>query len=225
MIAPGLRIVAALRSGALLVHRPRGVVHVATGPVTASGRFLSSHGRIVCRARTRRLHVLDRPGGTVELGGRRFCRRCTATLAPSLGVAERQPVSREDWVAAYSHLTVADLAQAARWTQDVEETHQVGRILLMVHGPAPIRRPAEGTAAAERWALEQEIHARRTHLTLRSLTPEQHAEIEAAKQDAAIDRRRIESQRRRDHARDRALDRANRGQYRTTWEREHLKAG
>ena len=55
-----VRAVTSVDHPAVLVGRPVGVVHVSTDPLTPSGRYLTSSGRTVCRARTRRLAVLPR---------------------------------------------------------------------------------------------------------------------------------------------------------------------
>jgi hypothetical protein len=73
--------------GSVLAARPAGVAHVYTGPLTPSGRFIPRTGQTVCRARTRRLHVVAIPPRWSSLLPEaadqlpRLCARCSTCLA------------------------------------------------------------------------------------------------------------------------------------------------
>lgn len=214
-VAAPLRLVAAVRAGALLVARPRGVVHVAAaGPLTPSGRALPRASRTVCRGRTGRLYLFT-PGVTGVAGsGRRFCRRCTAALPVSLGTAVDELRTRDHDIAAYGHLTADDLTIAASWCRTVEETHQVGRIGLIVLGPAPIRRD---TPVA---AFESTLIARRKSLAAAALSPEEREAAVAAREADVAKSARVNAGRAKQAVIDRITDRANRGHYLLPHERE-----
>ena len=222
-----LRVVAATRSGALLAHRARRgcVVHLHTGPRTPSGRFAAAAGRTVCHTRTRRLTVLDTAAPCIDLAGRRFCRRCTTALPACWGSAEARLVTNDDWAETYAHLTVADLVQVTRWCRTVEETHQVGRLALLLFRPAPARRPADGSHAAEVYDLDRFITQRRRHLALEALTPEElEARARAAEIEASNDQMLRESRARAGRVA-RVQERAARGHYLLPHERELLGTG
>ena len=209
-LSPALRVLAAVRSGAHLAGRPRGVVHLYSGPLTRSGRFVPAAGLTVCRAATRRLTVVEPPlpSKAPDLGGRRFCRRCTAALPPSLGVAVQQPVSRDDWAAAYGHLTVDDLVLAARWTQSTGECHQVGLVASIVLGPQG-KRP-----------VDDAIKARRPKLVAAERTEQERAENHARRDAADAEHARIIRADREDRRRSRIHERRRHGGYLTPWERQ-----
>lgn len=220
MIAPGVRLVAALRFGAVLVARPRGVVHVHDGRLTPNGSVPASV-RPFCGTRSRRLRVV----GTVDampnlIGGRRFCRSCTRRLPAALGRRVSEPGPRDEWLATYDGLTVEDLTVAARWTRTVDETYQVDRLALMLHGPKPLR-PATAEQCALR-DLHDLIEKRRRDLTRAAQTPEERAEAEARREAADHDRRRLAAARSKDAAVARAVERRERGQYLMPHERELL---
>lgn len=230
MIPVSLRILAALHAGAQLVHRPRGVVHLYAGPLTPSGRFAAAAGRTVCRARTRRLAVLDRPGGTVELGGRRFCRRCTAALPPVLGAVVQHPVSRDDWQAAYGALTLDDFETALAWSgcgraASLEDwaaaaagTHTLGYLLSVVHGPQPFRRPTDAHGA-RLYDLHAAIVTARHRFAANARTPEEREANRRQAEDLAAQTRLALRAHRRADAVARAQDRRG---YRTPYERQLL---
>lgn len=222
--AAPLRVLAAVRAGAHLVARPVGVVHLAeAGPLTSSGLFLPRSSGPYCGARTRRLRVFGAGVSGLQAAGRRFCRRCTAALPLSLGADVKQLRTRDDDLTAYGHLTVADFTVAATWCRTVEETHQVGRIALVVHGPTPVRRPTDPAGTAyDLWAFEQALLSRRRTLAVRALTPDELAAREAERDQQAL----VDDLARRGRARSRRLDRlhdmANQGRYLTRSEREEI---
>ncbi|SDC44905.1 hypothetical protein [Nocardioides lianchengensis] len=223
-VAVPLRVVAAARAGAHVVARPRGVVHLApAGPLTPSGSALPRAARTVCRARTGRLYLFT-PGVVGVPGeGRRFCRRCTAMLPISLGSDVEHLRTRDDDLLAYGHLTVADFTVAAVWCRTVEETHQVGRIALVVLGSTPVRRPADRDSPSYAlWTFEQALFDRRRALAVRALSPEELAAREAERDHQAL----VDDLARRGRARGRRLDRlhdmANQGRYLTRSEREEI---
>lgn len=233
MIPASLRILAALRGGAHLVHRPRGVVHVHTGPLTPSGRFAAAAGRTVCGTRTRRLVVLDSVGGRVELGGRRFCRRCTTVLPPSLGTAVQHPRTRDAWGVAYESLTLDDFATALAWAgcrRDADitawsaaaaATHTLGFVLSVVHGPKPMLRPVDA-AGARLFELHSAIESARRTFERNARTPEEREQAARAREAEDLERARIQTARHRADQHTRLIDRRNRGQYLTPWEREQF---
>ncbi|HET6917335.1 MAG TPA: hypothetical protein VFH56_14675, partial [Acidimicrobiales bacterium] len=72
--------------GSHLAARPHGVLHVVpAGPLTPSGRFIPRSSRTVCRARHRRLTVVEHPP-VLDDGqpGRRLCALCSARLGTLL---------------------------------------------------------------------------------------------------------------------------------------------
>lgn len=228
MIAPGLRLVAAMRAGARLAGRPGAgrVWHVYTGPVTASGRFVPAAGRPLCGARTRRLGLLEPTASLgLDLAGRRVCRRCTAVLPPSLGHSTRKRLlTRGDWVAAYDHLTLTDLEQAAAWTRTVAECHQVATVVSQTMGPKPLTPPARRTSEQTRLVdLHDFLNARRRHLAEVEKTTEEQAADQATRERDAEAYRRITDARRRAGREAYATDKARRGEYLMPHERDWLR--
>lgn len=216
MIAATLRLANAVHAGAVLVARPRGVVHVHTGPLTRSGRHAAA--RPLCGAVTRRLAVVGRassdlPAAVEAAGRRRFCRTCLRMLPARLG-STQQLVTRDDWIEMFADLTVADLHLAARWARTVDETYQVMRLLGCLHGPKPPRGPLAD-------AYDQ-VTKRRHKLTLAAMTDDERAAVHAARDTEAFNRRLAERTRRCDIAVERAQDRARRGRFLTPHERELL---
>lgn len=221
-IAPAARVMAALRAGAHLAHRPRGVVHVYTGPLSPSGRFAAAAGRTVCGTRTRRLSKLECAEGRLDLGRRRFCRRCTRGLPPVLGQVNYMPVSRDQWAAAFAALTVDDLTLIARWARTVEETHQAGYLASVLLGPASMREPTASGPDRDRWLLEQTILRRRRQLVAAARTPEEREQAVRDQEAEALDRARVNAARREADRLDVLVDRRRRGSYLTPWERDFL---
>ena len=202
-----------------LVGRPHSpVLHVYVGPTTPSGQFVPRSCRTVCRTRTRRLKVLPRTGSRLDLAGRRVCGRCSACLL-SPGRQAGQPISRDQWLAAYRHVTLADLATATALATTSDETHRVGFIAGLVHGPSPVRRPRDLTKLQARFDLEQEILRRRRHLRTAERTPEEIAADAMRREAEDHNNALIAKARRKEDRHARALDRMNRGQYLAPWER------
>lgn len=218
-LSPALRTIAALRAGGHLVGRPSGVAHIYSGPLTPSGRFVPSKAATVCRAATRRLTVLE---GAAALGpGRRVCRRCQVLLPPALGVETgKQLATRDEWAAAYAHLTISDLVLAAAWCRTVEETHQVGYVTTLVHGPQPFRQPAVGAEGRDLFDLHARVLFRRRQLVAAARTPEEIQAARWAAEDRAEEDARILASRRQQVAIAKAVDRRTRGQYLTPHERQ-----
>lgn len=233
MIPASIRVLAAVRAGAQLVHRPRGVVHLYAGPLTPSGRFAAAAGRTVCRTRTRRLSVLEQARGPLELDGRRFCRRCTAALPPVLGAVVQTPVTREEWASTYAALTLDDFATALAWAgcgrdaapddwrRAAAATYTLGYLLSVVHGPKPFRRPADDTGARV-FDLHTGIDRARRVFERNALAPEEREAAARAREAEDLDRLRVQRGRAREDRRARLIDRRNRGSYLTTWERHFL---
>jgi hypothetical protein len=219
--ALAIRLVSALRAGALLVTRRRsGVAHVYCGRVTASGRFAAAGNRALCGVRSRRLTVL--PAGVEALGPRklRLCRRC-APLLPDVPAgspyAGRLLVAFDDQAAAFAHLTVDDFTVAAAWCTTVEETHQVGRLMQLVLGPTPLQPATE--AEHRHRAAEQVLLRRRRHLTTAAMSPEEREAQRLQREAEDAERIRVNEARRRLDRVDRAQDRALRGSCLTPYER------
>lgn len=226
-IAPALRLVAALRFGAVLAARPRSIVaHVCQGRTTPSGRWLSRSARPVCRARTARLEVIVQPNQGVSMNGHRLCRRCRPMLPAALGRCDaHQLVTRQDLAAAFTGLTVDDLDTAARWSRTVSESHQVGRVLSILHGEKPRALPRNLTP--ERRHL-QEVHTRleknRTRLRLDERDVDQVAADEARRDAADALSARARETSRNEAAIARITDRALAGKYLTQHERDLIGA-
>lgn len=224
MIAPGIRVLAALRGGAVLVARPRGVVHVYDGDLTRSGRAVPGGARPFCGTRSRRLRVVGRADSlpTFPGAGRRFCRSCTDRLPAALGVEARSVlISRDDWLAAYAALTVEDLLVAAAWCRTVDETHQVGVLTQMLFGPKPLRPKTPAQEQLQR--LHDAAVERRKVLRDLEMTDEERA-ARAARQEVETENfKRIQSARRSAAALNKAVDRRLRGQYLMPHERNLLQ--
>jgi hypothetical protein len=220
-----LTLVSAVRLGAKLVTRRRGVAHVYQGPLTRSGRFVPTGREVVCGARTARLSVLLDGLDGLGTDGLRLCRRCAPLLKafpPDSPYAGRVLVTFDDKAAAFAHLTALDFARAALWCRTVEETHQVGMLMGLVLGPAPLRKP-EGGAALTRWIADRALIKKRDQLRNREMSAEERAE-QAARREAENDERiRLREARARQARLDRAQARASRGQYLMPHERELLE--
>lgn len=208
VVALAVRVVAAVADGAHLAHRPTGVVHIVSGPLTPSGRFAAAGARTAChpRTRTRRLSVIERLGGTFDLHGRRFCRRCTAALCQDTP----RLVSRDDWQASFGHLTAHDLLQAAAWTRTVAECHQVGYLASVVLGPGNTRQ------------ADQLLARRRNVLARAERTPEEVEAAAARREAQQLEDARVLAARTATARLNRALDRRTRGAYLMPHERELL---
>jgi hypothetical protein len=216
-VAPGLLLVAALRNGAVLAARPSGRVHVYAGALTASGRYVPRASRVLCGATTRRLSVV--PTATLS-PRRRVCKRCSRLLGvPGTG-SSAHPRTREEWVTAFTGLTVADLHQAAVWCRTVAETHTVGMVLSQQHGPTPIN-PRTPEQSAHRKAADTLI-ARRRHLEAVEMSPEDRARAEAKAEAEAYNRALVDAARAREIQIGRVVDRRNQGVHLFPWERELL---
>lgn len=125
---------AATLPGTHMAARPHGVVHVYTGPLTPSNRFVPRHGSTACRTRTRRLAVLDFASLLVEFasGRRRACGNCSARLTSRLGRAEQ--ITRTDAVTRYSHLTPYAVALLAHLAVTELEVEWVQWLALLLFG-------------------------------------------------------------------------------------------
>ncbi|TQK68267.1 hypothetical protein [Nocardioides sp. SLBN-35] len=220
---PALRILAAVAAGAVLVGRPRGVVHVHAGALTRSGRAVPAAVRPYCGVRTRRLRVLATTTGdvTTAIAGHRFCRTCVTLLPARLGGGSGVLVTRDDWAEAYGDLTVADLHLAASWARTVDETYQVMTVLRQ-HGPKPIRPTTDdGRALA---AAYDAVIARRRKLTSAAMTDDERAAVREAREVELFNRQHAEKQRRKNVAIEKAQQRALSGGYVTPGDRELLNS-
>lgn len=210
------------RMHGVLVTRPHSdVFHVYSGTLTPSGRCVPRAARTVCTARTRRLSVAVRSGAAVDLAGRRMCARCSARLFAIARRAE-QPISRDDCLAFYRGITLADLVVAIALATSVDETHAIGFVLGLLFGPAPVRRPAEFGGRQALFDVHTELLRVRRHLRNTERSPE---EIEAAarKREADLERdAQILAGRRQAAQLDRAVERRSRNQFLMPHERELL---
>ncbi len=219
-VAPGLRVVAALAAGARPAARRRSsVVHLYVGPISRTGRYATVAGRVLCGVRCLRLPLLQPVATGLELGGRRFCRRCTSLLPASLGRDVHRLVTRDDSIAAYGHLTVADFAQAAAWTRTVEETYQVGHIASAVLGP-PKRFGHRDELEQAVYDLDRVLIARRDRLRLAERTPDEVQAARTRKEMQDEESERARQSRIKAYQDAKHQDRLARGQYTTPWERQ-----
>lgn len=129
-----------------LVARPAGVVHAYVGPLTPSGRHVPRAGRTVCRAHTRRLHVLERTTVTLgrrESSGPQVCARCSARLTlPRVTGGPSTIPTRDDALRTYADTTAFDLAVQAWMAETPEDLERVEWLALLVVGfPACATEP------------------------------------------------------------------------------------
>lgn len=221
-VAVGLRVVAALAVGARPAYRPGSpVVHLFIGPATRSGRYGSAAGGTVCGTRTRRLTLGAGPVFAPDLGGRRFCRRCTSALPTSLGTDVHRLVARTDVEAAYGHLSLPALETAAQWTRMVDDTHLLARVAAVVLGPPKLFGTRD--AYEQRiYDLDQTLIRRRDGFRVAEMTDEER-EAAAARREADDDHAaRVIAARRKEIAVARAVDRRSQGHYLRPHERELL---
>ncbi len=219
--SPALRILAAVANGAVLVGRPHGVVHIHAGALTRGGCSVPRGERPYCGVRTRRLRVLGTTTAdlTAAIAGRRFCRTCVTMLPARLGGGPGALVTRDDWIAAYGDLTVADLHLAALWSRTVDETYQVMSVLRQ-HGSKPIRPTTDAGRAL--LAAYDAVLDRRRRLTSAAMTDDERAAVRDAREAELFSRRRAEKQRRKGIAIEKAQERARSGSYLFPHERQLL---
>ncbi|HSV37509.1 MAG TPA: hypothetical protein VLI04_02010 [Nocardioidaceae bacterium] len=220
---PALRVLAAIHSGAVLVARPRGVVHVHPGGLTRSGRSVPATGRPFCGVNSRRLRVLATSGAEIPaaLTGRRFCRSCTTRLPARLGSVV-ELVTREDREVAFGDLTVADLHLAGVWCRTPDETYQVQSLLMLVHGPKPIRPTS--ASSRELLAAYDAVKARRDQLVEQARTDDEIAATRATQEAVAHNRALVEKNRRREVAIEKAAEVALAGGYVLPHQRDLLNS-
>lgn len=142
MRSPVRLLTAACAPGAHLAARPCGVVHVYTGPLTPSRRYVPRQGATACRTRTRRLTVLDPSltGAEFATGRRRACGSCSARLSLPSGRAEQ--VTRDDALTRYGHLTPFAVALLAFLAGSEVEVEWVQWLALLIVGYAACRDAA-----------------------------------------------------------------------------------
>ncbi len=211
-------------SAAVLVARPHGVVHVSTDPLTPSGRYLTSGGRTVCRARTRRLAVLPRGEAARIFQERRVCARCIAHFADVPGV-NGHSLPRDVEKDTFGHLTIANLRTVLRSCTIADQTHHVGRLALMLFGPEPLAPKTRRTPAQQELVdLHAEIRAVRHRLVAAERTEEERADILARRADETHNIQLQRQQTRRAAAVATAQERQRAGRYLTPHERELLNS-
>lgn len=143
-------------------------------------------------------------------------------MPAALGVCdEKALVTRADWIAAYRHLTVDDLAQAARWTRTTGECHQVSMVLTQVTGPKPMRPTTE--QARVLIGVHNDLNRRRRQLAEAEKTAEELAADHARREAEVDETRRITDARRRAGREAYATDKARRGGYLMPHERDWLR--
>jgi hypothetical protein len=139
--------------GSVLAARPAGVAHVYTGPLTPSGRFIPRTGQTVCRARTRRLHVVAIPPRWSSLLPEaadqlpRLCARCSTclaacrdrrdprgTTAPDGPSRQVEQPSRQAYRDTFAHLGLVELLAGAVVADCRDELAVVGHLALLLHG-------------------------------------------------------------------------------------------
>lgn len=123
--------------GAVLASRPRGVMHVYTGPLTPSGRYVPRGGRTACRAHTRRLHVIAAPTSPVAMTvpgdePNRVCAHCSARLLTAHSGRVEHPIHRDQWRALYADTSKADLAFALAAAETPAEVDAVAHLSLLL---------------------------------------------------------------------------------------------
>lgn len=196
-----LALLRAAGESAQLVARPRGVAHVYVGPLTPSGRYVPRTGRTVCRARTRRLSVLESTPVALDPTGKPACRLCTARLAHVPRQGEAGPTSRDQVLTAYDGITAFDLAIDAFMAETPAEVERLEWLALLLVGfPACHRTPVVSPAGKVSDPLDHHIRRARTrvgatrdHLgVLRAAADDNHeaavAAAKAARHDAWKDR-------------------------------------
>lgn len=127
-------------AGARFVARPTGVLHVHTGRLTPSGRFVPRSARTVCRAHTGQLHVVA-PDDLQP--PRRVCARCSACLSRPgrRGKQADSLLTRDDYAAWYADLEPFDVYRAAEAAATIEDLDQVAHLSLVVLGYRACTRP------------------------------------------------------------------------------------
>lgn len=120
--------------GAVLAGRPAGVRHVYVGPLTPSGRYIPHRGQTVCRARTRRLQVLEPSAVGSMTYGARLCARCSACLLRTLprGGQAEPLTTRSAFRVAHIETTKADVAFALELATTPAEVDQAAHLSLVL---------------------------------------------------------------------------------------------
>lgn len=199
-----------------LVGRPHSpVAHLWVGPVTRSGRYAKGTGGTVCRARTRRLMVLEGAGSVLDRRGRRVCARCVQILGDDVFGC------REDWEAGYAHLTVLDLVNANHLVRSTAESHRVGYLAGLLFPPPPVKhtRARLTPERLELRALHDRIEANRDFWRSRERSDEDREAAAAKRENETARNVQAVAQHRKDARIARQVDRRNQGVYEAPWER------
>jgi hypothetical protein len=161
---------------------------------------------------------MARVGAVVDLGGRRICAGCVDQLT---SLSPTQPVARDDRKVFWAHVTLGDLAVATALATSEDDTHAIGTVATLVHGPMGVwserRLTLSSPTAQARHALEAELVRRRDQLRV---TDEDREAARRAREEEADDRAMSRAARRKSIARERALERHRNGGYLTPWERD-----
>lgn len=145
-----------------LVARPRGVLHVYTGPLTACAHVPRAR-RPLCRARTRQLSVVQVHSSLAMVSNscRRMCVRCTARLTRDSGRAVHQPLrTRRDYLQAHAHTTAHDLVFALKVAETPAEVDAAAHLTLALFDVPKAARPNPTTGRS----LTDEVRAARTRV-------------------------------------------------------------
>lgn len=227
MVRAARTLPAGKRDRVALVARPRGVVHVAVAPLTPSGWWLRAVGRTVCKTHTRRLAVVSRRHELPDLAGRRVCTRCLAALSKATDVPglDGRPLTRDQELAVFELVTPRQLGAIADTCTTVDQTHQVGRLASVLFGPATMKPAVRRTSAEQQVVdLNDRIHGVRRHLTTAQMSAEEREAVARQRELDAAEAMRLQAARRRNDARERALDRQRSGGYLALHERQLLNS-
>lgn len=121
---------------AVLAARPAGVLHVYTGPLTPSGRFIPRVARTVCRARTRRLTVTTDASSLL----RRVCIRCATSLRAAKP-RDRQLATRAGYKTRFHGLTGHQLVAALADAHTPIDVTEAAHLTLLLFDHTGCRRP------------------------------------------------------------------------------------
>lgn len=173
---------------AVIVRRPRGVLHVADGRfLTRSGQAVPASLRPECGAATRRLRVVDLDGwDSLKAGNPRMCRRCTRSIAAQTRDWDRPLWNRDEYRRAYAATTPLQLAHELEAAESLEEVTAAAHVALVLFGhrgcvTTRVTRPYGSPS------LHELIARRRIHFNSDSLLERQRAQAMA---DAAVMERR-----------------------------------
>ena len=199
-------VAAATRPGHHLVTRGTGVIHLYTGPLTPSHRYVPRSRSTVCNARTRRLNVCDplpvaRAFTTRSL---RPCVRCTACLAS--GQARQATPTRAEALATWGHLTASQVLVLVHLAGTPTEVEWVTWVAVLVLGAAAFRSTTPSPDGRAHPALRHLIALARRRV---GVNADVEAAERAAQAETAVAAMELQDARRREDwaAREAAIER------------------